>query len=229
MSSEQINTDSSPAPGTVSATTATIFTLTTVNASSVAGPSCFSVFPPILKNLPAISQVLMALVSAPTVQGGAPGVMTWKGGSGALTLFALVSGAAPENNPGTPVALADTVAIDWINGAFSLVPSAGGGPVDGIEVTFTAAVPIGTQIGLTVGPGAILVQQPAGQAPLTLTPDLSLVATVVFGTAFQMPMPDMSDVSKPQTVTFTPGGTIDNPTASAAIFVGLDNLIVETG
>ena len=185
MSTETTNTDPGAAPNNAPA--ATTFQLKATNDSSLSGSRYFNVFPPILTNIAANSQILTALVSAPTSEAEPTAMMTWKGGSSALALFAFPADASPDAAPRTPVALADTVVVDWANGAFTLTP-APGGPANGIEVTFTTAVPVETQIGLVVGPGAILLQLPVGPSPLTLMPDLSATATVVFGTAFQWPV-----------------------------------------
>lgn len=96
-------------------------------------------------------------------------------------------------------------------------------------MSFSAEVPPGTKLGLVVGPGSILVRPAMGQAVLTLTPDMSLVATVSFGTAFQLPPPPVSDVSQPMLVTFQPGTSSSGPLATAEISVGVTDEIVQLG
>lgn len=212
-----------PAMTSAPAAAAVPFELTATNESTVPGVQYFSVFPPALKNPPPKSQTLTALVSDPTNQGDAT-TLTWNGGSGALALFALIEGANPDAAKRTPVGLGDTVAVAWVDGAFTVTPAAGG-PANAIEVTFAAGVPGRGQIGLVVGPAPILVPIPAGLPALTLEPDLSPTVTVIFGTPFQLPQPDQSDVSKAAVVTFTS----TSPTAIAQIKIGLDNLIVQVG
>jgi hypothetical protein len=199
--------------------------LTVANDSTVSGPGYFNVFPPLLLNVPPQSQNLTALVSAPTVS-GTPTTITWNGGSGALELFAFAAGTSPDAATRTAVALGDIVTVDWAGGAFTFAP-APGGPATGIEVAFTPNVPVDTQIGLVVGPGSILVPRQANPSPLTLTPNLSPVATVTFGTAYQWPGPDVSDISKSQAVTFKPSSA--SPVLAAQITIGSDNLIVQNG
>lgn len=226
MSTKMAETSSDPAMNSAPPAAAVPFELTATNESTVPGVQYFSVFPLALKNPPPKSQTLTALVSDPTKQGEAT-TLTWNGGSGALALFALIEGASPDAAERMPVALGDTVAVAWVDGAFTVTATAGG-PANAIEVTFAPGVAAGGQIGLVVGPAPILVPIPAGLSSLTLEPDLSPTATVVFGTAFQFPQPDESDVSKPATITFEQDETTSASTpASAQIKVGLDNQIVE--
>lgn len=226
MSIQMTNSGSDAPQDTSPATTGTAFTLSATNGSTVPGVQYFNVFPPALKSPSAKFQILTALVSDPTPQTG-KATMTWNGGGDALTLFALVDGKSPINIQGTPVALGDTVAVAWADGAFTVTPATGG-PPGAIEVTFAPGVPVEGQIGLVVGPAPILVPIPIGLSPVTLEPDLSPTVTVNFGTAFQLPKPDESDLSKAVTITF-----VDDPSASpgpafvAQIKVGLDNQIVE--
>lgn len=228
MSTKMAQTSSGPATNNAPPAAAVPFELTATNASTVKGVQYFSVFPPALKNPPPKSQTLTALVSDPTKQGDAT-TLTWNGGSAALALFALIEGASPDVAERTPVALGDTVAVAWIDGAFTVTPAAGG-PANAIEVTFAPGVPGGGQLGLVVGPAPILVPIPAGLSALTLEPDLSPTVTVIFGTPFQLPKPDQSDVSKTATITFEQDtATNASPTAIAQIKVGLENQIVEGG
>ncbi|WFR95014.1 hypothetical protein [Rhizobium tumorigenes] len=209
------------------ASAGTTFELKATNDSSLPGQNYFNVYSPILTNLDAKAQTLVALVSAATGKGQST-TLTWQGGSGALSLFAVTAGASPVTSPGTAVALGDIVAIEWAAGAFTISPAAGG-PADSIQVSITSAVPPGIKIGLVVGPGSILVRPAIGQAVLTLTPDMSPVATVSFGTAFQLPPPPVSDVSQPRQVTFQPGTSSSGPLATAEISVGVTDEIVQLG
>ncbi len=227
MSTQVANTDSSTAADDPPATGVVPFQLTATNASSVPGSVYFNVFPPALTNFPATGQTITALVSPATTNSSPPVTMTWNGGPGALGLFALTDGADPARAEKTPVALGDTVAVAWANGAFTITPSPGG-PAGVLTVTFAPGIPTGGSIGLVVGPAPILVPIPVSLSPLTLAPDLSPTVTVVFGTAFQFPAPDISDESQAQTVTFKTDATSTSPTATASITVGLDNQIVET-
>jgi hypothetical protein len=220
MSTDAASTD--PIPAASEAPVATTFQLTAVNNSSVPGVGYFSAFPPGLTNIASPPQLLMGSVSPPSSL-GAPVTMTWSGGAGALNLFAIAGDMKPDSAPRTPVALGDIVAVDWLDGAFTLVPAAGG-PSDGIELTFTAAVPGDSRIGLVVGPGAVLVPLMNGYSPMTLIPDLSPAATVVFGTAYQWPAPADSDVSRSQGITFKPTSAT---TVTAHITVGPENTIVQ--
>jgi len=52
---------------------------------------------------------------------------------------------------------------------------------------------------------------------------------VVFGTAFQLPAPDESDLSQAATITFKQDTTAASPTAAAQIEANLDNKIVQIG
>ncbi|MBO9100173.1 MULTISPECIES: hypothetical protein [unclassified Rhizobium] len=205
----------------------TTFELKATNDSSLPGQNYFNVYPPILTNLDAKAQTLVALVSDATSKGQST-TMTWQGGNGALSLFAVTAGASPVTSPSTAVALGDTVVVDWAAGAFTITPAAGG-LTGSIQVSFSAEVPPGTKLGLVVGPGSILVRPAMGQAVLTLTPDMSLVATVSFGTAFQLPPPPVSDVSQPMLVTFQPGTSSSGPLATAEISVGVTDEIVQLG
>ncbi len=188
---------------------ATTFHLTATNNSSLVGDSYFNVYPPALTSPSVNSQTRQALVSEPTSKGETT-TMTWPGGSAALSLFAVHAGANPTTSAHIPVALGDIVAIDWVDGAFSVSPAAGG-TAGSIQVTFTAVVPSDTSIGLVVGPGSILVLQPPGQAALTLTPDLSSVATVSFGTPYQLLKPLFSDVNASSLVIFRQGTSSTAP------------------
>ncbi|KAB1082362.1 MULTISPECIES: hypothetical protein [Rhizobium/Agrobacterium group] len=228
MSTTKAKTSSGPATSSTPSAAAVPFELTATNGSSVPGFQYFSVFPPALKNPPPKSQVLTALVSDATDQAGTT-TLTWNGGSGALALFALLEGTSPNNAHRTPVALGDTVAVALVDGAFTLTATAGG-PANAIEVTFAPGVPPGGQIGLVVGPAPILVAIPAGLSSLTLEPDLSPTVTVVFGTAFQFPEANESDVSQSATTTFKQDATTEaSPTAIAHIEVDLDNKITQVG
>ncbi|WP_341487745.1 hypothetical protein [Pararhizobium sp. A13] len=225
MSTKKTKTSSDPLRTSTPAAASVPFKLTATNNSTVKGAQYFNVFPPALKNPSPISQTLTALVSDPTEDGDKI-TLTWNGGSGALALFTLIDGTNPDTAERTPVALGDTVAVAWIDGAFTVTPAAGG-PANAIKVTFTAGVPAGGQIGLVVGPAPILVPIPAGLSSLTLEPDLSPTVTVIFGTAFQLPKPDQSDVSNAATIAFEQHtATNASPTAVAQIEVGLGNQIV---
>ena len=227
MSTATPSSEYDPAAIQAPASAATTFQLAASNQSSTLGDGYFNVYPPALTNPPASVQTLLALVSDGISQGNATS-MTWQGGSGALALFALAAGSKLADAPREPVALGDTVTLDWANGAFTFT-AASGGPADSIVLTFAPAVPVDTCIGMVVGPGAILVGRAGSQANLTLTPDLSPMATVVFGTAFQFPAGDFSDVGAPQLITFTPIASSAEPTAGASIEVNADNLIVQIG
>lgn len=85
-------------------------------------------------------------------------------------------------------------------------------------------MPGDSRIGLVVGPGAVLVPLMNGYSPMTLIPDLSPAATVVFGTAYQWPAPADSDVSRSQGITFKPTSAT---TVTAHITVGPENTIVQ--
>ncbi|CAN7704369.1 hypothetical protein [Pararhizobium sp. LjRoot238] len=225
MSTQTANTASETPNGTPAVTEIT-FNLTATNESSVPGTSYFSVFPPKLTNPK--SQILTALVSGPTTQKTPTTTLTWQGGSGALTLLALAPGTLLKSAQTTPVSLGDSVAVAWSEGAFTFTPTTGG-PADGVDVTFSPGILAGSFIGLIAGPAPILVPIPGDQSPLSLEPDLSQTVTVIFGTPFQFPKSDQSDVSKATTVSFTQDATSNSPTANAQITVGLDNLIVEIG
>ncbi|HEV7309253.1 hypothetical protein [Ensifer sp.] len=214
---------SAPAAAAPAAAAPITFSLTATNGSSLAGDAYFSVFPPPLKSPPVSSQVLTALVSAATSEANETTTLTWNGGSGALALLAMAEDGAPATAGKTPVALGDKVMVTWADGAYTIVPSTGG-PASAVEVDIDPSVPPNSLIGLVVGPAPILVGIPAGLGPLTLEPDLSPTATVVFGTACVYPPAPISDVDQGLTVTFS--GT---PTAAAQVAVGLDNLIQQTG
>lgn len=209
------------------ATAATTFQLTATNQSSARAEGYFNVYPSLLTDPPANAQTPLALVSDETAKGKAT-TMTWQGGSAALALFAMATGTTPAAAPRTSVVLGTTVAVDWANGAFTLSPAAGD-LADSIVILFTPSVPTETSIGLVVGPGAILVRRAAGESTLTLTPDLSPTATVEFGTAFQFPAGDFSDVSPSQGITFKLAGSSAAPVGNASIEVGSDNLIIQNG
>ena len=223
------STKTSPEPATSSPPPAAAvpFELAVTNGSTVAGRQCFNIFPPPLNKPSQNQQTITALVSDPMGQGDTK-PLTWNGGSGALALFAFVKGASLDAAERTPVALGDTVAVAWADGAFTVTPAAGG-PAGAIEATFAGGVPPGSQIGLVVGPAPILVPVPAGLSSLTLEPDLSQTVTVVFGTAFQFPEPDEWDRSQAATVTFKQDAAATSPTAVAKIVANLDNKIVQTG
>ncbi|WP_416798719.1 hypothetical protein [Ciceribacter azotifigens] len=227
MSTQVASTDSNIAANDPPATGAISFQLTATNASSVPGSVYFNIFPPALKNLPASVQTITALVSPATTNTSPPVNLTWNGGAGALSMLVLAAGADPAHAEKTPVALGDTVAVAWTNGAFTITPSPGG-PEGVLTVTFAPGIPAGGSVGLVVGPAPILVPIPVSLSPVTLEPDLSPTVTVMFGTAFQLPAPDISDESHAQTVTFKTDATSTSPTATASITVGLDNQIVET-
>lgn len=228
MSKEMADNDSNVSADTPPAATEITFNLTATNESSLSGNQYFNIFPPALKTPSLKSQVLTALVSEPTSAASPTTTRTWKGGSGALALLAVTAGASPSEAETTPVALGDKVTVAWADGVFDMTPSPGG-PPNAVEVTFAPGVPADSQVGLVVGPAPILVRVPVGLSPLTLEPDLSPTVTVVFGTAFQLPKPEVSDVNKAQLITFKDGATSGGATASAQIKVGLDNLIIETG
>jgi len=223
MTNQIANADSNAPVGAPAATELT-FNLTATNGSSLPGAHYFNVFPPALKTPSLKSQTLTALVSQPTTSENPTTTLTWKGGGGALALFALASGMVIGNVERTPVALGDTVAVAWVDGAFTITLAAGG-PANAVEVTFAPGIPPDAQIGLVVGPAPILVSVPAGLSSLTLEPDLSPVAMVVFGTAFQLPQPEMSDASQARTIMFNLDTAV--ATASAQIAVGLENRIVQ--
>lgn len=216
-------TDDAPA---AAGTTVITFQLTATNESSLSGSRYFNVFPPILKNISSKSQIRTALVSDPTSQTTPVTTLMWKGGDGALALFALTEGITLEGAERVPVALGDTVAVDWVGKGFTLTP-APGGPAGGIAMTFSSTIPTDTQIGLIAGPAPILVAVPPSLSPMTLEPDLSSTVTVVFGTAFQLPEPVVSDWSKEQTVNLKQIASDTGPMAAAQIKVGLDNRIVD--
>lgn len=228
MSTQVASTDSSITANDPPATGAVSFQLTATNASSVPGSVYFNIFPPALKSIPTSGQTITALVSPATTNTSPPVNLTWNGGAGALSLFALAAATDISRAEKTAVALGDTVAVAWANGTFTVTPSPGG-PEGVITVTFAPGIPTGGLVGLVVGPAPILVPIPVSLTPLTLEPDLSPTVMVVFGTAFQLPPPDVSDESQAQTVTFKTDATSTSPTATAAITVGLDNQIVETG
>lgn len=216
----------SPSTETAADTADYTFSLTATNQSSLSGKRYFNVFPPYLLTPAAAGQTRMARVSDPTVASDAEPAdttMTWSGGAGTLAMFAITKDGDPTVAETVPVVLGDTVAVSWVDGTFVITPATGG--TEGvITVTCTAGTPTGSQIGLTVGPASILVAAPAVGAPLTLTPDLSLTATVVFGSAYLWPKPAIWDATAPLTVTFTPGAT---GTVGAAIVVGPDDIIVQ--
>ncbi len=227
MSTTKAKTSSAPATTSTPAAATVPFELTATNRSTVPGAQYFSVYPPALKSPPVSSQTLTALVSGPTEQGDTT-TLTWNGGSGALALFALIGGTSPDAAVRKPVALGDTVTVAWVNGAFTITAAVGGGPVDAIKVTFASGMPANGHIGLVVGPASILVPIPAGLMGLTLEPDLSPTVSVVFGTPFQLPQPDQSDVSERATITFEQdAATNASLTASAQIELGLENQIVQ--
>ncbi|MDI6835861.1 MAG: hypothetical protein QMD99_09135 [Rhizobiaceae bacterium] len=228
MSTTVESPDSRMAATDAPATGAVSFQLTATNASSVPGSTYFNIFPPALKNLPATAQTITALVSPATTNTSPPVTLAWSGGAGALSMLVLAAGAELASAEKTPVALGDNVAVAWANGAFTITPSPGG-PAGVLTVTFAPGIPVGGSVGLVVGPAPILVPIPVSLSPLTLEPDVSPTVTVMFGTAFQLPAPAISDESQAQTVTFKTDPTSTSPTATAAISVGLDNQIVETG
>jgi len=227
MSTPKATTSPDPATSSTPPAAAVPFALTATNNSTVPGIQYFSVFPLPLTKPSLNSQTITAMVSGPTKQGDTK-TLTWNGGSGALTLFAFLKDANPDAAEKTPVALGDTVAVTWADGAFT-VTAAAGGPAGAIEVTFPESVPADSQIGLVVGPAPIFVAAPAGLSSLTLEPDLSPTVTVVFGTAFQLPAPDESDLSQAATITFKQDTTAASPTAAAQIEANLDNKIVQIG
>ncbi len=204
-----------PAPGTA-------YTLTATNASTVSGNQYFNVFPPCMTVKPAQRQRLLALVSSPTVTGegaAAQATLTWQAGPDTLALFALTPKQSPDGAPRTPVALGDTATVTWDGGAFTIATSANGTP-GAITVTFNAGIPVGSQVGLVVGPGSILVSAPTSASTMTLVPDLSPTVTVQFGTPFDPGSPGVTDVSQTATVIFA------GPAAS--ITIGPDNQIQQT-
>lgn len=216
-----------PAPAVAPATTVITYQLGMTNDSSLAGSRYFNIFPPYLKNISTKSQVRTALVSQATSQAAPTANLMWKGGDGALALLAITEGITVESAERVPVALGDTVSVDWGGVGFTLTP-ASGGPANVISLTFAAGLPGDTQIGLVVGPAPILVAALLGQS-MVLEPDLSPTVSVVFGTAFQLPEPDMSDLSKEQVVALKQIASDAGPMAGAQIKVGLDNRITDLG
>lgn len=205
------------------------FSLTATNQSSLSGNRYFNVFPPYLLTPAMTGQKRMARVSDPTVASNvepADTTMTWQGGASTLTMFAVTKDENPTMAKPVQVALGNTVAVSWINGSFTIVPAAGG-PEGVITVTFTEGIPDNSLIGLVVGPAPILLAVPSPLAPLTLTPDLSLTATIIFGSAYQWPKPDVWDATAPQAITFTSGAAGAASTVSATILVGPDDVIVQ--
>lgn len=227
MAETDDTTDMTDTPATGD-TTVTTFQLSATNESSLSGSRYFNVFPPILKNISSKSQVRTALVSDSTSQTAPATTLMWKGGDGALALFALTEGITLEGAERVPVTLGSTVAVDWVGKGFTLTP-ASGGPANAIALTFSSSIPTDTQIGLVAGPAPILVAVPPSLSPMTLEPDLSATVTVVFGTAFQLPEPVVSDWSKEQVVTLKQIASDTGPMAAAQIKVGLDNRIIEIG
>ncbi|ANK85796.1 MULTISPECIES: hypothetical protein [unclassified Rhizobium] len=204
------------------------FSLTATNQSSVPGSRFFSVFPPELKSVtPKQKQIVTALVSGATTQGSPPQTLTWKGGSGALSLLAF-RGTDLASAQTTPVSLGDSVVLSWSQGAFAFARTAGTSK-EQVSVTFDSGIPADGYIGLSVGPAPILLSIPKSLSQLSLEPDLSPTATVIFGTRFEFPAPDQSDLSMATSVRFTQGSGSDLLTNSAQINVGPDNVIVQTG
>lgn len=204
------------------------FSLTASNKSSVPGPQFFSVFPPELKSIaPKQPQIVTALVSAPTTLASSPQILTWKGGTGALTLLAF-RGTALQSAQTTPISLGESVTVSWSQGAFAFARTEGASK-DKVAVTFASGTPTDGFIGLTVGPAPILLSIPKGLTPLSLEPDLSPTVTVVFGTPFEFPSPNQSDLSKATSVHFAQGFGSGGPTYSAQINVGPEDVIVQIG
>lgn len=216
-----------PAPPLPQAATVITFQLGLTNESSLSGSRYFNIFPPYLKNISTKSQVRTALVSQATSRAATNTNLMWKGGEGALALLAITEGITVESAERVSVTLGDIVSVDWSGTGFTLTPTPGG-PTNVISLTFAAGLPADTQVGLVVGPAPILVAALLGQS-MALEPDLSPAISVSFGTAFQLPEPDMSDLSKEQVVTLKQTASDAGPMASAQIKVGLDNRITETG
>jgi hypothetical protein len=224
MSTSRTNTGSTAAQTDDPVAEETTFTLTATNESSVPGAQYFNVFPPKLISPAQGTVIYTALVSNQTTKANPTVTMSWKGGAGALAMTALTKTMKIGNAAQTPVALGETVAVDWIDEAFTLTPTAGG-PEGVITVTFSQNIPADSYVGLVVGPAPVLVPIQGNGSPLTLEPDLTPVVTVAFGTAFQWPKPQVWDESNAKTVTFKQG---DTNGVYAQIQVGADNLIVET-
>ncbi|MBY5890820.1 hypothetical protein HFN49_32105 [Rhizobium leguminosarum] len=204
------------------------FNLTATNKSSVPGLQFFSVFPPELKSVaPKQQQLVTALVSGPTTQASSPQILTWKGGTGALTLLAF-RGTSLQSFQTTPVSLGESVTVSWSQGAFAFARIEGASK-DKVAVTFASGTPTDGFIGLTVGPAPILLSIPKSLTPLSLEPDLSPTVTVVFGTPFEFPCPNQSDLSKATSVYFAQGSGCGGLTYSAQINVGPEDVIVQIG
>jgi hypothetical protein len=191
-------------------------TLTATNNSSVPGPQYFNVFPPpLLVVTPQQPQSFVPKVSGPTTTGATPITMEWSTPA-ALPLIALAPGQSAAGAQQTPVTLGSTAEIAWKDNAFTVTATPGSG--SNITLAYDSGIPLGSSVGLMIGPGTILL--PISGTGLALTPDLTPTYTVQFGTAWQPGAPAFSDTSAPETITFS--GT------TAAIVVGSDNTIVQT-
>lgn len=197
--------------------TAPPFVLTATNNSSVPGEQYFNVFPAPLTVKPQLAQIPVPMVSAATISGSkqAVAVLTWPSDQ-TLSLIVLAQGDSVDAAKRTPVTLGSTAAITWENDAFSVAVTPGTG--DSVTLTFGPGIPPSSRVGLVVGPGPTLV--PIVGDGVTLTPTFTTTFTVQFGTPWQPPPPDFSDVSASAVVAFIG--------RKAAITVGAENVIGPT-
>jgi hypothetical protein len=209
----------STAPAAPSDDTAAPFSLIVTNNSSVPGDQYFNVYPPEMVVSPFQPQILIPKTSPPTVTGSAPITMTWNGGAAALALVALQPGQDLSAAISQPIELGGSGTVTWTGSQFTVELSTQGTGSGPITVTVAPGAPALSSVGLLVGSGAVVVTVPAAGCSLTLTPDLTPIVTVQFGTAFVPGPSNFRDESDPVHVTFA--GT------TATIYVGPDNLIVQ--
>ncbi len=190
-------------------------TLVLKNESTVQGIQYFSVFPPALAVVPNQPQTVMPMVSTATNNNTQPtATLKWPAPP-TMSLFALQDGEGIGAATPTVVTLGSTVAISWKVDTFAIAVTPGAGTT--VRLTFDPAIPPGSRVGVTVGPGPILM--PIVGDGLTLTPSLTPNYTVQFGTPWQGGSVDFKDVSVLAPVAFK-GNT-------AMVVVGSDNLIVQ--
>lgn len=196
-------------------------TLTAVNASTVPGNQYFNVYPPLCTVSPSLPQTLVPLVSLATRTGTSSNTasIAWSSGPGALAVVVPYTDKTPLTL--SAVTPGSTVTVSFANGTYSLAVAPGSGGT-GVTVVFATGTPVPSSIGLVAGPGTNVIALTPTSTTVTLTPNLTAPVTVQFGTPYQAGA-KTTDLGQAAKVTL-----VGTTSMTAAIQVGVDNLIVQT-